>query len=52
MNLPLTPHEHEWLLDQLQARPTQKRVLGEGMTAIRLLEFREKVRGLAMENAE
>ena len=52
LQLPLTPLEHAWLLDQLQARPTQKRVLGEGMTGDKLLAFREKVAGLKeVENA-
>lgn len=46
LQLTLTPLEHAWLLDQLQARPTQKRVLGEGMTGDKLLAFREKVAGL------
>lgn len=51
LTLPLTPLEHEWLLDQLQARPTQKRVLGEGMTGDKLLAFREKVAGLKEASA-
>lgn len=46
LTLPLTHLEHAWLLDQLQARPTQKRVLGEGMTGDKLLAFREKVANL------